>query len=61
LNLIQTIDIAQGGSDNHARRLGKIRSRQAEILTGLFSLSFSQVLRMAASPNLQKQRQATRQ
>jgi hypothetical protein len=50
LNLIQTIDIAQGGSDNRAQRPGKPRSRQAEILTGLFSPSFSQVLRMAASP-----------
>ena len=61
LNLIQTLDIAQGGSDNRARRVGKTRSKQAEILTGLFSPSFSQVLRMAASPNLQKQRQAKRQ
>jgi hypothetical protein len=34
LNLIQTIDIAQGGSDNRARRLGKTRSKPAEILTG---------------------------
>jgi hypothetical protein len=27
LNLIQTLDIAQGGSDNRARRLGKTRSK----------------------------------
>jgi hypothetical protein len=48
LNLIQTIDIAQGGSDKRAHCLGKTRSKQAEILASLFSPSFSQVLRMVA-------------
>ena len=48
---MQTIDIAQGGSDNRARHLGKTRSKPAKILTGLFSPSFSQALRMAGPPS----------
>jgi len=43
LNLIQTIEIAQGGSDNRARRLGKTQPNRAEILTSLFLPSLSQV------------------
>ena len=57
---MQTIDIAQGGSDNRARCPGKTRSKQAEILTGISRRPFPRS-RMAAPPNLQKQRQAMRQ
>src|ERR1039458_3436675 len=48
---MQTIDIAQGGSDNRARHLGKTRSKLAKILTGLFSPAFSKALRMAGPPS----------